>query len=91
MDNKRECWLKRLTESEKMDLSYKDFIKSEVEEIINQLLINDRLKKEAKLYFIDCLSIQEVADKMGIDLKTATRHKKRLSHAIKRTICKMFP
>lgn len=91
MNKEREIWLCSLSNNEKMNLEYRDFIKDEVIEIMNQLLINDDLRREAELYYVKCYTIQQVADTMQIDIKTAKNHRKKLSYAMKRTLCKMYP
>ena len=91
MNDIRKKWLTSLTDEEKMKLTYRDFIASEVEEILDELLAPKHVKEEARLFYFECLTIQGVAEKEQIDIKTAKSHRKKLTYAMRKTLCKMFP
>lgn len=91
MNPLREEYFRSLTEEEIMQLTYKDFLKSELEEILDELIIPSKIREEAKLYFIECKTIEEVSDILGIDRKTCSKHRIKLSYAIKKTVLKKFP
>lgn len=74
-----------LTEKEKRELTFDKFTVSEIQEIINETVLRDEDRKIAELRFINCKTIQQIADFIYIDYKTCVKRLERISILIKQT------
>lgn len=90
MQESRIQHFKSLTKDQLLELNFNDFTNSEIKEILNEMQIKDDCKEIAILHHIECLSIDEVAFKMGIDRKTVIRRLKKILLHFRLTLLKLF-
>ena len=67
-----------------------DFTNSEIINIINESPLNDRDKLLSRLYWVDNKVEQEIADTLGVDIKTIRRNIPKISQILKQTCAKIF-
>lgn len=91
MKDFREDWLFSLTDQEKSILTHRDFSKTEIEEIVNDLCINDELKDYAKLFYVKDMNISQVAETKLINWTTAKAKLKTLDKSFVSYLIKQYP
>lgn len=67
-----------------------DFTQSQKVEIIKEASLRDRDRKLAYMYFIDIKPEQEIADELGVDIRTVRNNIPKISQALKETSAKMY-
>jgi RNA polymerase sigma factor (sigma-70 family) len=70
--------------------SREDFTKKELEAIIEEAYLNERDKAIAKLYYLEEMKHEEIADRLGVDRKTITRNMPRLKEILKKQALKFI-
>ena len=70
--------------------SKEDFTKKELEAIIEEAYLNERDKAIAKLYYLEEMKHEEIADRLGVDRKTITRNMPRLKEILKKQALKFI-
>jgi predicted DNA-binding protein YlxM (UPF0122 family) len=82
MKQHREEWLNNLTDEEKEKLTHKDFSRSELTEILDDMVMSKELRECAELFYIEDLNISQVADKVQINWQTSQNMKKSLDKLV---------
>lgn len=71
-------------------VSFPDFTKSEIEEIINEARLSDKDKEIAKLYYADDLSDNQIYQQTGVEPRTLKKKVPTISLALKESACKIY-
>lgn len=66
-----------------------DLTKSETVEVINESYLTERDKQLATMYFVEYRSEQEIADKLGFDIRTIRNNIPKISLILKKTYAKL--
>ncbi len=90
MLQQRIDYFSRMTKEEKLNLSSKDFTKSEFEEVIGETILNQLDILIATYRYINCMTIEEIAEKVAIDLRTCRNRLRKIDECIKQTYLKLF-
>ena len=90
MDEDRVSYFKNLPLDSKNNLTFNDFTTSELEYIFSEMLLKDECREIAKMKFIKCLTIDEIADKLGHDKKTIIKRVNMVKLNFHLTILKLF-
>lgn len=80
----------RLTKEEKLNLTSQDFTVSEFKEIIGETAFCETDRLIAIYRYIECMTYEEISDKIGIDLKTCRARTTKIDSKIKSTYLKLF-
>lgn len=75
-----------LTKAQKENLTLKDFTVSEIKEIIAETALKDEDAAIATLRFINCKTIESIAERQGFDSRTITRRIRKIEKLLKETI-----
>ena len=67
MKQHREEWLNNLNDEEKEKLNHKEFSKSELTEMLDDMVMSPELREYAKLFYVEDLNVSQVAKKMQIN------------------------
>ena len=67
MKSFREEWLNSLTDEEKEKLNHKEFSKSELTEMLDDMVMSTELREYAELFYVEDLNVSQVAEKMQIN------------------------
>lgn len=78
-----------LTEEQKQNLTFDDFTVSELREIINETVLSKENKQIAEMRFIQALTIEKIAEKMGFDKRTIKSRIASIKRKLQKTINKM--
>ena len=78
MKSFREEWLNSLTDEEKEKLNHKEFSKSELTEMLDDMVMSPKLREYAELFYVEDLNVSQVAEKMQINWQTSNNIKKSL-------------
>lgn len=73
-----------------MDICYLHFTTDEIRLIIDQTPLKDCVKELCKMRYIHEMTIDEIAEKQGIDRKTVISRIKKASPRLKRTAQRIF-
>ncbi len=79
-----------LTDEEKSKLTFDDFTVSEIKELLDETSLRKDDRTIATERFIECKSVQEIADKLYIDFKTCTSRIAKIEQKLKGTCFKFF-
>lgn len=90
MDEDRVCFFKNLPVDAKNNLTFNDFTTSELHYIISEMVMKDECKEIAKMKFINCMTIEEIADRTGHDKKTIVKRINMIKMNFHFTILKLF-
>ena len=90
MNSSRFDFFAKLTHDEKMDLESKDFLVSEIEEIIAETPLCDTDKRISVKRYIECMTEREIAEKLQLDEKTVNRRLQTISLKLKITCSRLF-
>lgn len=90
MKDFREEWLFSLSDEEKSKLTYEDFSKSEIKEILDDIVLSPELKEYADLLFIEGLNLSQAADKLQVNWQTAKSKYRYLRKIIIKYLCKQY-
>ena len=71
-------------------LSFNDFTASEIKEIVAEMCLSELDRNIAILRFVDCMTIDEIAYKLGIDYRTCKVHIDRIKEKFNQTCIKFF-
>ena len=63
MKSFREEWLNSLTDEEKEKLNHKEFSKSELTEMLDDMVMSPELIDYAELFYVEDLNVSQVAEK----------------------------
>ena len=80
----------QLTEDAKMALTAQDFTVSEIKEIINETPLSVVEREIAYCRYVDCMTFEEIADRMNYGVTTVKRHLPRISIKLKTTCTRLF-
>ena len=78
MKQHREEWLNNLNDEEKEKLTHKDFSRSELTEMLDDMVMSPELREYAELFYVEYLNVSQVAEKMQINWQTSNNIKKSL-------------
>lgn len=90
MIQQRLDFFTRLTKEEKLCLTSQDFTKTEFIEIIYETMLNEIDKLIATYRYIECMTFEEISEKLDIDLKTCRNRIKKIDDYIRQTYLKLF-
>jgi DNA-directed RNA polymerase specialized sigma24 family protein len=90
MKESRFDFFAQLTHDEKLGLESKDFMTSEIEEIISETPLCDLDKRISVYRYIKCMTENEIADKENVDIKTIHRRLQTISLKLKITCSRLF-
>lgn len=90
MNNDRFEYFKNLTYEQKLDLTFDDFTTTEILEIVKEMRCKTECKDIAIMYYVECLSLEQIADKIGIDYRTVSNRLKKILFEFKMTCIKIF-
>jgi len=90
MEQARKEFFSNLTQDEQMDLTSHDFTISEIREIIEETPLHSLDKQIAIYRYIECMTLEEIANKLGYDVKTILSHVKKISIKLKKTCTRLF-
>lgn len=71
MKQHREEWLNSLTDEEKEKITHKDFSRSELTEMLDDMVMSPELREYAELFYVEDLNVLQVAEKMQINWQTS--------------------
>lgn len=80
----------RMTKEEKQNLSPQDFTVSEFKEIIYETAFSEIDRLIVLYRYIDCMTYEEISDKVGIDIRTCRTKMIKIDAKIKSTYLKLF-
>lgn len=80
----------RLTKEEKETLKPSDFIVSEFKEIVSETALTEMDRLIILYRHIDCMTHEQIAEKVGIDIRTCTKRIPKIEAKIKNTYLKLF-
>jgi predicted DNA-binding protein (UPF0251 family) len=90
MKDFREQWLCSLSDEEKSKLTHQDFSKSEIKEILDDIVLSPELREYADLLFIEGLNLSQSADKLQVNWQTAKSKYTYLRKIIIDYLCKQY-
>lgn len=91
MDEIRKKYFREnLTQEEKYALTYRDFLVSEILEIIAETVLCDDDKKIATLKYTKAMTNSQIADVVDLDEKTIQHRIPAISEKIRHTIVKLL-
>lgn len=90
MEEQRKKYFKNFTPEEKYALTYKDFLVSEILEIIAETVLSDEDRKIAILKYTRAMTISQIADNVNLDKKTIQNRLPLISEKIRRTLQKLL-
>ena len=90
MKDFREEWLCSLSDEEKAKLTHEDFSKSEIKEILDDIVLSPELRECANLLFIENLNLSQVAERLQINWQTIKHKDVYLKKKIISYLCKQF-
>lgn len=90
MEEGRKRYFSKLSDSEKEKLTYKDFLVSEIKEILNETCLSKIDRKIATYRFIDCMTLEEIAALTNYEIKTIQTHLNKIHKEFTKTFLKFF-
>ena len=90
MNEERYYYFQQMSFEEKMKLTPNDFTITEFKDILNEMMLNDECKKIGLMYYIECLSYDDIAYELQIDRKTVIRRLNKLLLNFRFTCIKLF-
>ena len=63
MKQHREEWLNNINDEEKEKLTHKDFSRSELTEMLDDMVMSSELREYAELFYVEDLNVLQVAEK----------------------------
>ena len=71
MKQHREEWLNNFNNEEKEKLTHKGFSRSELTEMLDDMVMSSELREYAELFYVEDLNVSQVAEKMQINWQTS--------------------
>ena len=90
MEQDRKDFFKQLTEDARKSLTHDNFTVSEIKEIIAETALTQLDRDIAVYRYCECMSFDEIAEKLGYDIRTIKRHLPSISLSLKTTCAKLF-
>ena len=90
MTEDRFRFFQKMNFEDKMQLTPEDFTTSEFKYILGEMMIKEDCKEIAVMHYIECLSYDEIAYRLGIDRKTVIRRLDKLITRFRFTCVKLF-
>lgn len=90
MTQARIDFFARLTREEKERLSADDFTVSEFKEIVCETAFTEIEKMIAIHRYVDCMTYEQISEKIGIDLRTCRSKMPKVDEKLKNTYLKLF-
>jgi len=90
MEKDRIDFFKKLTDDAKKSLCKDNFTISEIKEIIAETPLTQLDRDIAILRYCECMSFDEIADKLEYDIRTIRKHLPTISLSLKSTCAKLF-
>ena len=79
MNEERYEYFQRMSVDEKLKLKPSDFTISEFKGILGEIMLKEECKQIAIMYYVDCMTYDDIAYKLQIDRKTVIRN---LNHIV---------
>lgn len=90
MEQDRKDFFKQLTDDAKKSLDHDSFTVSEIKEIIAETPLTQLDRDIAYYRYCECMTFEEIADKLGYDIRTIRSHLPSISISLKTTCTKLF-
>lgn len=90
MTNERKQYFTNLDYEQKLTLNYDDFTASELIEIVQEMKCRDECKDIIIMYYIKCLTLEEIANELNVDYRTIANRLKKLKLQFNMTCIKLF-